>query len=60
MLAAVSSFYDWAIVAELVTGENPMRRRRDVALAMVAECHPTRWSHRLASDTPLFDACEHV
>ncbi|PBC49577.1 tyrosine-type recombinase/integrase [Rhodococcus sp. ACPA1] len=39
VLAAVSSFYDWAIVAELVTGENPMRRRRDVALAMVAERH---------------------
>lgn len=39
VLAAVWSFYDWAIVAELVTGENPMRRRRDVALAMVAERH---------------------
>ncbi|MFD7008959.1 hypothetical protein [Rhodococcus jostii] len=39
VLAAVSSFYDWAIVAELVTGENPMRRRRDAALAMVAERH---------------------
>ncbi|MFF2027413.1 tyrosine-type recombinase/integrase, partial [Streptomyces sp. NPDC058171] len=39
VLAAVSSFYDWAIVAELVTGENPMRRRRDAALAIVAERH---------------------
>ncbi|WP_233364571.1 tyrosine-type recombinase/integrase [Rhodococcus globerulus] len=39
ILAAVSSFYDWAIIAELVEGENPMRRRRDLGLAMVAERH---------------------
>ncbi|BAH50598.1 tyrosine-type recombinase/integrase [Rhodococcus opacus] len=39
VLAAVSSFYDWAIVAELVSDQNPMRRRRDIALAMVAERH---------------------
>lgn len=39
VLAAVSSFYEWATVAELVEGENPMRRRRDVALARVAERH---------------------
>ena len=39
MLATVSSFYQWAIVAELFDGENPMRRRPDAALAMVAERH---------------------
>lgn len=39
VLAAVSSFYDWAIIAEFVEGENPMRRRRDLRLAMVPERH---------------------
>jgi hypothetical protein len=39
VLAAVSSFYQWAIVAELFVGENPMRRRPDAALALVAERH---------------------
>lgn len=39
VLATVSSFYQWAIVAELFDGENPMRRRPDAALAMVAERH---------------------
>ncbi|MCX2750259.1 tyrosine-type recombinase/integrase [Arthrobacter sp. MI7-26] len=37
VLAAVSSFYEWAIVAELFDAENPMRRNPDPALAMVAE-----------------------
>ena len=39
VLATVSSFYQWAIVAELFDGENPMRRRPDAALAMVGERH---------------------
>jgi integrase/recombinase XerD len=39
VLAAVSSFYQWAIVAELFDGENPMRRRPDAALALVADRH---------------------
>jgi integrase/recombinase XerD len=39
VLATVSSFYQWAIVAELFDGENPMRRRPDAVLALVAERH---------------------
>lgn len=39
VLAAVSSFYEWAIVAEAFEGENPMQRRGDVALGMVPERH---------------------
>ncbi|NMN98909.1 transposase [Nocardiaceae bacterium YC2-7] len=39
VLAALSSFYEWAAIAELFDRENPMRRRRDVALSMVPERH---------------------
>ena len=39
VLAAVSSFYEWAIVAELFDAENPMRRQQDAALARVADRH---------------------
>ena len=38
-LAAVSSFYEWAVIAELFDAENPMRRRPDPALARVPERH---------------------
>jgi integrase/recombinase XerD len=37
VLAAVSSFYEWASVAELFTGENPMQTRPDRAAAMVSD-----------------------
>lgn len=40
MLAATSSFFDWAIAAEqYTTGENPMQRRIDHALGRVPERH---------------------
>lgn len=39
VLAAVSSFYEWAIVVELFDAENPMRRQPDLALARVTERH---------------------
>ena len=39
VLAAVSSFYEWTITAELFEGENPMRRRPDPALAMSTDRH---------------------
>lgn len=39
VLAGVSSFYEWAIVAELFDAENPMRRQPDRSLAMVSERH---------------------
>lgn len=39
VLAAVSSFYEWAIVSELFEAENPMRRNPDPALARVTERH---------------------
>ena len=38
-LAAVSSFYGWAVLAGVVDGEHPMLRRRDIALSMVGERH---------------------
>ena len=38
-LAAVSSFYEWAISAELFDRENPMQRRLDPALARVPARH---------------------
>ena len=38
-LAAVSSFFEWAIAAEAFGGENPMQRRVDPALARVAARH---------------------
>jgi site-specific recombinase XerD len=40
VLAATSSFFDWAIAAEqYTTGENPMQRRVDHALGRVPERH---------------------
>ena len=40
VLAATSSFFDWAIAAEqYTTGENPMQRRIDHALGRVPELH---------------------
>jgi len=40
ILAATSSFFDWAIAAEQYTaGENPMRRRVDHALGRVPDRH---------------------
>jgi len=39
VLASVSSFYGWAMLAGLFDGEHPMARRRDVASAMVADRH---------------------
>jgi integrase len=40
VLAATSSFFDWAIAAEQYTvGENPMQRRIDHALARVPDRH---------------------
>ncbi|MFJ5695102.1 tyrosine-type recombinase/integrase [Arthrobacter sp. NPDC093125] len=39
VLAAVSSFCEWAIVVELFEAENPMRRQPDLALARVTERH---------------------
>lgn len=40
ILAATSSFFDWAIAADQYTGgENPMQRRVDHALGWVAERH---------------------
>jgi integrase/recombinase XerD len=39
VLSAVSSFYEWAIVAEVFEGENPMRRRPDPALALLTDRH---------------------
>jgi integrase/recombinase XerD len=38
-LAAVSSFFEWAIAAEVLDGENPMQRRADPALARVPARH---------------------
>jgi integrase len=38
-LAAVSSFFEWAITAEVLERENPMQRRFDPALARVAARH---------------------
>ena len=39
VLAATSSFFDWAIAAEQYTGENPMQRRVDHALGRVPDRH---------------------
>ncbi|MYU10044.1 tyrosine-type recombinase/integrase [Streptomyces sp. SID8361] len=39
ILAAVSSFYDWAVVAEEYDGDSPMHKRLDPALARVPERH---------------------
>jgi integrase/recombinase XerD len=39
VLAAVSSFYDWAITAEEYAGESPIRSREDPAAARVPERH---------------------
>lgn len=38
-LAAVSSFYGWAIATERFADENPLHRRRDLALARVSSRH---------------------
>lgn len=38
-LAAVSSFYEWAIATELFSGDNPLQRRRDLALVRVPSRH---------------------
>ena len=38
-LAAVSSFYEWAIATERFVSENPLHRRRDLALARVSARH---------------------
>ena len=38
-LAAVSSFYEWAIATEVFSGDNPLQRRRDLALARVPSRH---------------------
>jgi integrase/recombinase XerD len=38
-LAAVSSFYEWAVATELFGGHNPLHRRRDLALARVPNRH---------------------
>jgi integrase len=38
-LAAVSSFYEWAAATELLGGDNPLYRRRDLALARVSNRH---------------------
>ena len=38
-LAAVSSFYEWAVATERFGGENPLHRRRDLALARVPARH---------------------
>ena len=39
VLAAVSSFYEWAVLAEAFDGENPMHRRSDLATMMVTGRH---------------------
>ncbi|MBO0915505.1 MULTISPECIES: site-specific integrase [Streptomyces] len=39
ILAAVSSFYDWAVVAEEYDGDFPMQKRLDPALARVPDRH---------------------
>jgi integrase len=39
VLAAVSSFYGWAVTAELLAGENPMQRRPDHAALMSIDRH---------------------
>ncbi|MER5689269.1 tyrosine-type recombinase/integrase [Streptomyces sp. NPDC002205] len=39
ILAAVSSFYDWAVVAEEYDGDSPMQKRLDPALALVPDRH---------------------
>jgi hypothetical protein len=36
----VSSFYGWAVIAEEFEGENPMRRRLDVASLMTPSRRP--------------------
>ncbi|MFE3558524.1 hypothetical protein ACFXKW_27230 [Streptomyces sp. NPDC059193] len=36
-MAAVSSFYDWAVVAEEYDGDSPMQTRLDPALARVPD-----------------------
>ena len=38
-LAAVSSFYEWAIATELYGADNPLHRRRDLALVRVPNRH---------------------
>ena len=38
-LAAVSSFYDWAVATERFRDDNPLHRRRDLALARVPARH---------------------
>jgi integrase len=40
VLATVSSFYGWAVIAEEFEGENPMRRRLDVASLMTPSRRP--------------------
>ena len=39
ILAAVSSFYDWAVVAEEYDGDSPMQKRLDPALARMPDRH---------------------
>ena len=39
ILAAVASFYDWAVVAEEYDGDSPMQKRLDLALARVPDRH---------------------
>ncbi|AVZ77886.1 transposase [Streptomyces lunaelactis] len=39
ILAAVASFYDWAVVAEEYNGDSPMQKRLDPALARVPDRH---------------------
>ncbi|MCX5103844.1 MULTISPECIES: tyrosine-type recombinase/integrase [unclassified Streptomyces] len=39
ILAAVSSFYNWAVVAEEYDGDSPMQKRLDPALARVPDRH---------------------
>ncbi|GAA3892390.1 tyrosine-type recombinase/integrase [Streptomyces sedi] len=39
ILAAVASFYDWAVVAEEYDGDSPMQKRLDPALARVPDRH---------------------
>ena len=51
-LAAVSSFYDWAILAGRFEGANPIARVMDRALVRAADRHPPSWPASPASPRP--------
>ncbi|MFD9467004.1 hypothetical protein [Streptomyces sp. NPDC060027] len=49
ILAAISSFYDWAVVAEEYDGDSPMQKRLDPALARCRPGISRSWATRAVS-----------